>query len=210
MKMKNPMQIQEMPKVRRRAGAIRRTVAACTISFILAAGVLANAQSTNDAGATDFSDFRIIAERNIFDPNRYPRMSHHHVVSHRVPTFTLAGTMSYRKGMFAFFNGTADEYQKALQVGGTIAGYTVVKIAFDGVTLKSAGQDVEMKVGAAMQKEGDGWQLIAPGNWGGLAAENDAASNDTNSETASPSVPSGGADNDILKKLMQQREQELK
>ena len=74
--------------------------------------------------------------------------------------------MSYRKGMFAFFNGTSEDYQKALQQGGKIAGYTVKKITFDGVQLQSSGKTIEMKVGAAMRQEGDGWELSAAGVMG--------------------------------------------
>ena len=53
--------------------------------------------------------------------------------------------MSYRKGMFAFFNGTSDDYRKALQQGGTIAGYTVAKIDIDGVQLKVSGNTIDTK-----------------------------------------------------------------
>lgn len=197
-------------KTRRWSIAGPRCAARLAVLFGLAAGVWANAQSTNDSDVTDYSTFRIIAERNIFDPNRYPRMHPHHTESHEVPTFSLAGTMSYRKGFFAFFNGTSDDYQKALQEGGRIAGYTVAKINFGGVTLELAGHEIEMKVGVAMQREGNSWQLVAPGGWSGLSAGSQSDTDDTNSSTASPvSVPSGPG-SDILKRLMQQREQELK
>ena len=174
----------------------------------------ASAQSTNDSATnesqgTDYSSFQIIPERNIFNPDRYPHTSHYHSESHTVPTFSLTGTMSYRKGMFAFFNGTSDDYRKALQKGGTIAGYTVAKIDFDGVQLQASGKTIDMKVGAAMQREGDAWELAASGGWDETGGTETAAGNQSTGET-STNLPSSGEQNDVLKRLMEKREQELK
>jgi hypothetical protein len=118
--------------------------------------------------------------------------------------------MSYRKGMFAFFNGTSDEYRKALQQDGKIAGYTVGKITFDSVQLQSSGKTIDMEVGAAMRREGNEWVLRQPGDWGDLSASGSAAGSETSSETTSTNLPSSGEQNDVLKRLMEQREQELK
>ena len=181
--------------------------------FLIVAALVAPAQSTNDSSTTDFSTFQVVVDRNIFNPDRYgrePRTSHEY---HSVPTFSLAGTMSYRKGMFAFFNGTSDDYRKALQQGGKIAGYTVGKITFDDVQLQSSGITIVMKVGAAMRQEGSQWVLRAPGEWGDLSsAESAPGSSDTSGgqTMTSTNLPSSGEQNDVLKRLMQQREQELK
>lgn len=177
-------------------------------AMVLSAAYFANAQSTNDSTALDYNTFRIIAERNIFNPDRYPQSHYHH--EPQTPTFSLAGTMSYRKGMFAFFNGTSDQYQKALQTGGTIAGYTVAKISFDGVQLQSAGKSIQMKVGNAMRQEGNGWEVTAPGEWNGFS-ETESQSPDEISATNLPAtLPSSGEQNDVLKRLMEQRQEELK
>jgi hypothetical protein len=184
--------------------------------FLVAASFVAAAQSTNDSSTTtDFSSFQVVVDRNIFNPDRYGRTPHHYESRASVPTFSLAGTMSYRKGMFAFFNGTSDEYRKALQQGGTIAGYTVGKITFDGVQLQSSGRTIDMKVGAAMRREGDSWELRAPGEWGDLTTSGSGsggtpATGETSAETTSTNLPSSGEQNDVLKRLMEQREQELK
>lgn len=180
---------------------------------LLAAGFLAQAQSTNDSSeTTDFHSFEIIVQRNIFDPDRYPHRSGIQPRRHYngVPTFSLAGTMSYRKGMFAFFNGTSDEYQKALQEGGTIAGYTVAKITFDDVQLKSGEKTISLKVGAAMQRQGDNWESAAPGEWNDDSSAPDTENqNNTSSETpaASPAA-GGGEESDILKRLKQQAQEQ--
>jgi hypothetical protein len=195
------------PKTWRRFGWLAAT--------LVLANVLADAQqqSTNSA-PTDFSAFQIISQRNIFDPNRYPRTVRVRTRINRdvVPTFSLAGTMSYRKGMFAFFDGTSSVYRRALQEGGTIAGYTVTKITLDGAQLESGGKKIEMQVGAAMRQEGDGWQLSAPGEWSGSPAATETENeNSSPTETAPAANAGAGGDvNDILKRMMQQREQELK
>lgn len=180
-----------------------------SIAFVLATAFIASGQPSNNSGPADFQSFRIIVERNIFNPDRYPQYTYHPGTSHGVPTFSLAGTMSYRKGMFAFFNGTDSEYEKALQEGGTVAGYTVTKVTFEGVQLQGGGKTIDMKVGAAMQQEGGSWQLVAPGEWNATPGTENEGENPT-AGAASTNEPSSSVPNDILKRLMQQREQELK
>jgi hypothetical protein len=181
-----------------------------TAAFLASAGFFAGAQPTTNSTPMDFSAFQIIPQRNIFDPNRYPRRpSYHRETPSVVPTFSLAGTMSYRKGMFAFFDGTSSVYRRALQEGGTIAGYTVTKITLDGVQLESDGKKIEMSVGAAMRQEGEGWQLSAPGKWNESSAATETE-NPSSAETPPPNSNSSAGENDVLKRLMQQRAQELK
>ena len=178
---------------------------------LLAAGFFANAQSTNDSSTTDFSSFQLIVQRNIFDPYRYPRSGR---VSRRrdngAPTFSLAGTMSYRKGMFAFFNGTSSDYQKAVQEGGTIAGYTVAKITFDGVQLQLNGKATDMKVGSAMRQDGGSWELTQPGEWTPSSETDTGTENQSTNETPALTLPTSGASSDVIKRLMERRQQELK
>jgi hypothetical protein len=198
-----------IPSPIRNVKASRRTATVSwMICLISAAALFAQAQSTDDS-STDYSTFEIIAQRNIFDPNRYPHTPGY-VPSRRegTPTFSLAGTMSYRKGMYAFFTGTRSDYQKAVQEGGTIGSFTVTKINFEGVELQNAGKKIDMKVGSAMRQEGDGWDLSLPGEWSPssspISTETD---NSSTNETAPAALPSSSAPNDILKRLMEQREQ---
>jgi hypothetical protein len=179
------------------------------LALALTNGFLSAAQPTNAPAGTDYSSFRIIAERNIFDPNRYPHTtrSNRRTTSRSATTFSLVGTMSYKNGMLAFFDGTDSDHRKVLTQNGVIAGYKVVEITLRGVKLESAGKLVEMKVGAQMRQESKGeWQLAGPGELPASTADNEAtASNET-----PPSAGSSSEGNDVLKKLMQQREQELK
>ena len=109
------------------------------LALALANGLCAGAQSNGVPGPTAYSAFsRFITERNIFDPNRYPRSSPNQSsyrprVTRSAPMFTLVGTMSYEKGMFAFFDGNSPDLRKVLYQSdsNSIAGYTVTEITLD-------------------------------------------------------------------------------
>jgi hypothetical protein len=190
------------------------------LALTLANGFFAGAQSNGVPGPTDYARFSsFITERNIFDPNRYARNSTRTYrltrPSRSAPAFTLVGTMSYNKGMFAFFDGNNPDLRKVLSESGDIAGYTVTEITLTGVKLQTADkkETVQMKIGDLMRQEGGHWQPFGQGE---LSVDAGSAENATDSaaENSSPdtsSAPSPALEgNDILKKLMQQREQELK
>lgn len=160
------------------------------------------AQQTNQAGRADFSNFQVISERNIFNPNRRGRRVNR---PERVAdAFSLVGTMSYSKGTFAFFDGTTSEYRKALQNSGTIAGYQVTEITPTSVKLARGDKQLTMKIGTQMRREEKGsWQLAASGE---LPAETVENTDSAPAETATSDSSNEG--NDVLKRLMQQRERE--
>jgi len=171
-------------------------------------------------GPADYAQFsRFITDRNIFDPNRYARSSpgaaaYRPKVSRSAPAFTLVGTMHYEKGMFAFFDGNNSDLRKVLYESDTnsIAGYTVTGITLTGVKLESADkkQTVRLKIGDMMRQEGSEWRLEESGESLAYASSDSAPAEEKSGSDASSAPASAGAPNDILKKLMQQREQELK
>jgi hypothetical protein len=180
--------------------------------LVLAGCWAASAQQTNAPSRPDYSYFRVIADRNIFDPDRYPHQSRSSRRNGRqgplVDSFSLVGTMSYPKGTFAFFDGTSSDYRKAVKLDDAIAGYKVAEITRNAVTLTTTNKQIELKVGSQMRHEDQGgWQLVSQDESPVEAEENSAA--DTSSSSATESS-SAGEGNDVLKKLMQQREQELK
>ena len=116
------------------------------------------AQHTNRPGRPDASEFRVIADRNIFNPHRY---YHAPGTSYRPPTarrdsFTLVGTMTGEQEPLAFFEGTRSDFQKVLKPAGTIAGYTVADITPAAVKLVSGTNAVELAVGMRMRSQGEG------------------------------------------------------
>jgi hypothetical protein len=160
-----------------------------------------NTTAATKGGALDYSAFRLISDRNIFDPNRQP-----HAGPRTRPktqqAFTLVGTMSYDKGVFAFFDGTSSDYKKVLKPSETIAGYKVVSILPDSVKLEHESKELNLPVGSQLRKQEDGDWVKATG-----AASYDASSS-TSSSVSNETPSSGGGDDDVIKRMMQRREKE--
>lgn len=114
--------------------------------------------------------------------------------------------MSYSKGKFAFFDSSRPEYKKVLEPGATIAGYTVKDVTPKKVVLEVNTNEIAMAVGTRMVNEG-------PGKWK-LSTEMDMPSSSNSDQSSEPAadltLPAGAspAMSDVLKKLMQQRQQE--
>ena len=153
-------------------------------------------------------------DRNIFDPNRYPRRPSETSVRtapRTVDSLTLVGTMSYERGTFAFFDGSSSEYKKALKLTDVIAGYKVSHIMPNAVKLAAGTNELELPVGMQLRREEDGPWLLASYSRSYAAAPASTPTNAAATATASgPNAPPGGveAESDIIKKLMQRREQE--
>jgi hypothetical protein len=200
----------------REAGILASCGRTLLLALLLAPG-FARAQSSDIPGDADYSSFsRFITQRNIFDPSRYP---HETRTSHRVtrhasssaPSFTLVGTMSYGKGLFAFFSGNSDDLKKILPVSGSIASYEVTAISLKGATLVGPDKKtIQINIGDQVRQENNGWQVVGPAD--SSAPSNEGASPSggatPDSGTAAPSANLGN--NDVLKRLMQLREQENK
>jgi hypothetical protein len=123
--------------------------------------------------------------------------------------------MSYTKGMFAFFDGNNSDLRKVLMQSGTIAGYTVTEVTATGVTLQSADkkQTLQLKIGDSMRQEGTAWRLAGSGESFSTSSssESESSAGGESSSPAADTAPSPALEgNDVLKKLMQQREQEMK
>jgi len=154
--------------------------------------------TNSNPSSLDYAAFRLVADRNIFDPNRAPRRGP--VAQPKtVDAFTLVGTMSYEKGIFAFFDGATSDYKKALKPDETIAGFKVAAISADSVKLVQNTNVVELPVGTQMRRREDGtWEKNS-------SSESYAA---TAANTAAAESATTGADNDVLKRMMMRREKE--
>lgn len=172
----------------------------------------APAGTNGSLASLDYSAFKIIVDRNIFDPNRYPHRageSRARSAPKTVDSLSLVGTMSYEKGWFAFFDGSSSEYKKALKLTDTIAGYKVAEIEPNGVKLAAGTNRLELKVGMQMRREDEGAWLVA-GQSGSYAAAPTSTSTNVVAATASAGsdAASSAAESDIIKRLMQKRQQE--
>lgn len=195
---------------------MKLSLAKTILALALAAGGALAQSSNNVPGAADYAAFsRFVTDRNIFDPNRVPHSTSSKPrnntrtrtrTSPSAPAFTLVGTMAYDKGLYAFFSGNSDELKQTLKTSGKIAGYTVAEISRDRAVLVSADQKekLELKVGDVVRQENGKWQQSGPGEVPAAAG--------TAKSAAAPSdpPPSAAASNDVLKRLMQLREQENK
>jgi hypothetical protein len=164
----------EIPKLpaERRTGAsgawlVRRV---CLVLVAVLGWGLAGAQAetTNAPARLDFNSFRMISDRNIFNPSRYARNSSRPRTdsrsASRVEYFTLVGLMAYEKGVFAFFDGTAAGYKKTLQGPGDISEFKVTSITPDQLQLVSGTNEFVMRVGMQVRREDEGdWFLTEAG-----------------------------------------------
>jgi len=164
------------------------------------------AQKTNSVSPRDYTAFKIIPERNIFNPNRSARGSNvprSEEKPAKIESFALVGTMSYQKGKFAFFDSSNSEFRKVLSPSKSIAGYTLTDVEESGVKLERDGKIIDLPVGSQMKRQDGGeWRVSA-----------ESAPRPTNSETNSGQSSSGSAsasDNDVLKRLLEKREKESK
>jgi hypothetical protein len=193
---------------------IRQTkaLARFAVAVLWLACLAVQGQETNAPAGGDLSPFRIISDRNIFNQNRStrtpppPRTSSRDRDSRSVrsESITLLGTMSYEKGRFAFFDGSSSQYRTKVQPNDTIAGYRVTEIGLNYVKLESRGRQIELRHGMQLRRqEGEEWRLAAPGEMADTQIPVSSTSDDSASSGA------GDEENEILKRLMQKREQEL-
>jgi len=165
------------------------------------------AQGANTVNPRDYASFKIVTERNIFNPNRSVQGADTPRTEQRVvktESFALVGTMSYEKGKFAFFDGSSSDFRKVLSPSSSIAGYVIKDVGENGVKLERDGKFIELAVGQELRREGEGeWKVAS--TVGSYTASSGPGSNE--SSTSSNQSSSGG-DNDVLKRLLEKRAKE--
>jgi len=164
-----------------------------------------NAPAEKSATAqNDFEAFRIIVQRNIFNPNRSSRGPRRgdgegpRTVKNE--SFALVGTMLYEGGQFAFLDSSSSGYRKVLKVGDSVAGAKIIEVAANGIKLELNGKNIDLAVGQQMSREDEGeWKV------GGRAAVETSSS----AGTSSTSSASSADEDETLKRLMKKREEEM-
>ena len=184
------------------------------------------------------ASFKLIQERNIFDPDRRrPREMRREtpVAPPREESFTLLGTMSYGERILAFFEGTQRDWSGAVELGNQVAGHTLKEVGFDNVLLELKGEILALQVGAGRSKRGDAdWETQDRDSWKGSSggsrsgrssrssssstfrparpedsADAASASADGGSENAADESVIDGSASDILKQMMERRRQQV-
>lgn len=171
------------------------------------------AEARSGPARPDYAAFKLIADRNIFDPNRVP---HRPDAGPRTrpkvtESFALVGTMSYEKGTFAFFDGSSSEYRKVLKPADEIASYKLTDIAPNAVKLAAGTNELELRVGMQLHREeGGDWLLATQAEPYAASASASATNTGAAPETAAtqPGASSGGDLSELEKRMMQRREQQ--
>jgi len=135
---------------------------AALCGVLLAADARTNNDSRTQTGQSPaVSDFKIIAERNIFNPKRYARSSTTRRDTPRTnsspsETLALTGTMAYEKGWFAFFEGSRTSHNKVVKREDEIAGLKVLRVMPEAVLLASGTNRLELEVGQQLKRRDEG------------------------------------------------------
>ena len=192
------------------------------LAGVLFGSLLGFAAETHPTSVIDSKEVaRRVGDRNIFDPERQPKIRGESrpapkpkaVASADAPEFGLVGVITYPRGTFAFFDGNASEFHKTLQLNAVIAGQTLSTITPQSITLIASNRPPNLlRVGQRLRQDSEGvWQLVT-----GLGGEgfkrSGSAERSTGTAAASSTTPSEdppGSD-EILKRLLKKREQEMK
>ncbi len=165
---------------------------------------------------SEWAFYKIITDRNIFNPNRSPT-NIEVPPTDRPPTvrtdwFTLKGTMSYEEKAYAFFEGTGSQYNGGFKANDAIGGYKIAEIAGDHINLAaSAEKTIELRVGMQMRRVGTGpWTLVASPDLSAAAETGDSGSSAGSSSGSSSSGGGGSSANvdEVMKRMMERRAKE--
>lgn len=196
-----------------------RTV--CPLVLALALASPAGAQGEAARGIPAFGEFRLLIQRNIFDPSR--RKPAERPVAEappapRVDELVLSGTLVTDAGAYAFFEGSRREYARVVETGGEVAGCVVTGIGTSGVVLSAPDGPLNLDVGRALAREGDRpWELAGrpSGRRPPLSSGDGPARVADGTPTGGGEAEPGPADapsedtNDVLRRMMERRRQEM-
>lgn len=152
---------------------------------------------------TDFNAFRLVTERNIFNPNRVGRTREsNEPPPPRVETIAFVGTMETDQGLRAFFDSADAAFRKTLREGEAVAGFTVKKILPDSVELTRDEKITPLRMTQQLRRaEGGDWTVTSRD----LVRTESAKPNEA---AAPPPIPSNASE--VLRRLMEQRQKQLK
>ena len=162
------------------------------------------AKASPTAANGSFDSFRLIGDRNIFDPNRRSR-ARSASNEPAVPTgdiIAFVGTMDYDQGIFAFFDSSDARYRKVLPEGGKLAEFVVKHVEARRVDLTRDGKVTTLDITQQLHRPPEG------GDWTVTGASPIPTVSTAVDTTAAPVIPADASD--ILKRLMEQRQKQLK
>jgi len=169
------------------------------------------ASSTASAASrpNDFERFRVVVDRNIFNPSRTPRTrATEETPPPRTDAFALVGTMETDQGVVAIFDGSAEAFRAAVPVAGEIAGFKVARITPNAVELTAGDKSQTVRMSQQMRRtEGGDWRLSGRDMSRPEFARPDPSAEKSRAAGA-PDVPANASD--VVRRLMEQRQKQLK
>ena len=170
-----------------------------------------------DRSLENFDDFKLIWDRNIFNSERRPiqaasvRVVREPEKREPAESFRLLGVMINGNNTSVFFNGSSSNYSKVLSPGDSIAGFKITTAQTDMILLEGNQKKIKLSIGSGMTRDPSGvWEIAsgpiqtlnATGNSNTVSGEDRDSVNNGSSES-----DSGG--NDVLKRMMERRRQEM-
>lgn len=151
--------------------------------------------------------FELVWKRNIFDQSRSPRVGRREerAATRKAPvveSFGLVGTMSFSGGLVAFFNSEKTALRKSAKQGEQVGDFKVVEIGHSSVRLLRDTEEFNLEIGRQIKREDDGpWEL---------SKEVVAIAEPIRPVEKPAESSSGGGVADLLKRLREKREKEMK
>ncbi len=184
--------------------------------------------SQSGSGDIGFESFRIIHQRNVFDPNRrkpipLSERRRDKPAPVRTASFTLQGTMSYRSRSIAFFNGSESDYRRSVEINDVIGSHRIVEIKPDEVVMELDGKRIHLPVRHSRKrrgeeawmdsKEGSGFSSGASDSgYRQKSSSHDRQSGDSNSSSLQQTSESSATDagtKSVLQLMMEKRKREM-
>lgn len=182
------------------------------------------AMAQQSAVKPSFDKYHMVQTRNVFDPDRRamarpqagPQNTGGAASSKPVTRgdyVALTGIMVTEGRSLAFFSGSRTEYDKVLEVKGSVAGATVTKITPTNIEVQRDGKTITVAVGQTVPFD-DSEPAAAPAPVApALDPETVSATVPLPSTISSPSNPSSNptapGTSDVLRRMMERRQREL-
>jgi hypothetical protein len=161
------------------------------------------------APAASFDTFRLVSDRNIFNPNRTGRRDRNNEEQPpRVDVISVVGTMESDRGLRAFFDGSEASFRRAVRVGESVDKFKVIKISPNVVDLERDGKSLSVAVGQQLRRpEGADWDLVGEDVMR-REAQARAAAEAKGDPSNPPPIPAGASD--IERRMRERRQKDFK
>ena len=198
--------------------------------FILSASAQEPAHPV-PTGPLTYESFRLLHTRNVFDPDRRPVRPANTaatVATGHADYLALTGTLIDADKSYAFFSGSRTDFNKVLSVRDKIANATITQITPLNIVVERGGRSVSVAVGQTVPLDDRSAPGPAPSNQAEVTATSidrppstaDASASGAGAPAAPGSVPAAGAPGaakppasskeEIMRRMMEKRQQDLK